>query len=39
MAHVLSEHLHRPEEAIAALDRLLEKSPDFQKALAGGVFA
>ena len=35
MAHVLSEHLHRPEEAIVALDRLLEKSPDFQKALAG----
>ncbi len=35
MAHVLSEHLHRPEEAIVALDRLLEKSPDFQKALGG----
>ena len=37
MAHVLSEHLHRPEEAIVALDRLLEKSPDFQKALGGRV--
>lgn len=37
MAHVLSEYLHRPDEAIAALDRLLEKSPDFQKALGGRV--
>ena len=35
MAHVLSEHLHRPEEAIVALDRLLEEYPDFQKALSG----
>ena len=35
MAHVLSEYLNRPEEAITALDRLLEKSPEFQKALAG----
>lgn len=35
MAHVLSEHLDRPEDAIVALDQLLELEPAFQKALAG----
>jgi serine/threonine protein kinase/Flp pilus assembly protein TadD len=35
MAHVLSEHLQRPEDAIQALDRVLKLEPSFQKALAG----
>jgi tetratricopeptide (TPR) repeat protein len=35
MAHVLSEHLQRPDDAIRALDRVLQLEPAFQKALAG----
>ena len=35
MAHVLSEVLHQPEQAILTLDRLLLIEPGFQKALAG----
>ncbi len=35
MAHVLSEHLNRPEDAIRALDRVLQTEPTFQKALGG----
>ena len=35
MAHVLSEHLERESESIAVLDRLIEKSPRYQKALSG----
>lgn len=35
MAHVLSEHLQRPKDAIRALDRVLQMEPEFQKALSG----
>lgn len=35
MAHVLSEHLQKPEESLAALNRLLERRPNYNKALAG----
>jgi tetratricopeptide (TPR) repeat protein len=35
MAHVYSEHLQQPAEAMRMLDRLLEAQPRFQKALAG----
>lgn len=35
MAHLLSEHLNRPDDAIRALDRVLQLEPTFQKALAG----
>lgn len=35
MAHVYSEHLQQPEEAIQVLTRLLKAEPGFQKALSG----
>ncbi len=35
MAHVLSEHLQQQEQSLAALNRLLERRPNYQKALAG----
>jgi tetratricopeptide (TPR) repeat protein len=35
MAHVYSEHLQQPEEAIQVLSRLLKAEPGFQKALSG----
>ncbi|MFM7863256.1 MAG: TPR end-of-group domain-containing protein, partial [Planctomycetaceae bacterium] len=35
MAHVLSERLNRSDESIQVLDRLLENSPRYQKALSG----
>jgi len=35
MAHVLSERLNRSDESVQVLDRLLENSPRYQKALSG----
>ncbi len=35
MAHVLSEHLKRPDEAIHVLAELLDDQPDFLPAIAG----
>jgi hypothetical protein len=34
-AHLLAEHLNRPAEAIAALDRAVELYPDYVPARAG----
>src|SRR5262249_12717592 len=34
-AHVLSEHLNRPEEAMAVLDTLVERYPGYVKARVG----
>jgi len=34
IAHVLSERLHRNDEALAAMDRLVEMNPDDQRARA-----
>lgn len=34
LAHVYSEHLHRPEDAVAALNRMIERFPNSQKALS-----
>jgi serine/threonine protein kinase/regulator of sirC expression with transglutaminase-like and TPR domain len=34
-AHVLSERLHRPADALSLLDRVLAMQPDFAPALAG----
>jgi tetratricopeptide (TPR) repeat protein len=34
-AHILAEHLNRPAEAMAALDRAVELNPDFVPARAG----